>query len=73
MNDTDDIPKKKRITEMTPEERREFFSDALDLWGDAFCRDFIRSCNTPVDKDGNPIPEKEVDTRFDRPSDIIDE
>ncbi len=73
MTDTDDRPKKKRITEMTPEERREFFSDALDLWGDAFCRDFIRSCNTLVDKDGNLIPEKEADTRFDRPSDIIDE
>ena len=71
MSETDEFPKKKRISEMTPEERREFFSDALDLWGDAFCRDFIGSCNTLVDKDGNPLPEKEADTRFDRPSDII--
>ena len=66
-------PLGKNLGDMTPEESAEYFKDALDLWGTKFCREFIRSCNQLVDKDGNPIPPEEVDESHDVPSDIIDE
>ena len=43
---------------MTAEEQKEYFADALDLWGDEFCTEFIRSCNRFSDDgytmDGEP-------------------
>ena len=41
----------KKVTEMTAEEQKEFFSDATDVWGNEFCTEFIQRCNTVVDDD----------------------
>jgi len=61
--------KYKDITEMTPEERTAFFSDAPDLWGDEFCASFIRGCNEIPDEDMGR--RHGVNGRYQRPSDII--